>query len=401
RRRPRACGRADPVLARHQVRQGPACGGAEPRRGAAHGHQRVGCDCLRVRAVGFLCRRCRHPDRAAVHDLVDHGHAVRHQGLCRRDTRRHHQPVGGRRGGPDLRARRGADHRVAGVHVHPDRDVLSRHSGTGAQARRSVRPRSGEKGMNWRAILIGAPLIALAAVAINYANGYHVYIISLVGLTAIVGIGLNILLGLTGQISLGHVGFYAIGAYTAGLLMVRLGWSFWLALPVAGLLAGIAGALLSIPALRVRGPYLAMVTIAFGFVVEQSAAEWDELTGGWNGLMGIPAPSILGDSFNQREIAWLVLGRAVIMLILYSRLSHSPWGKAMRAIRDSEIAGQSIGFAPVPLRAAAFALSAVAAGIAGAVFASMTNFISPESFPFFDSILFLLVVMIGGADAVL
>ncbi len=255
--------------------------------------------------------------------------------------------------------------------------------------------------MNWRAILIGAPLIALAAVAINYANGYHVYIISLVGLTAIVGIGLNILLGLTGQISLGHVGFYAIGAYTAGLLMVRLGWSFWLALPVAGLLAGIAGALLSIPALRVRGPYLAMVTIAFGFVVEQSAAEWDELTGGWNGLMGIPAPSILGDSFNQREIAWFVLGLTVIMLILYSRLSHSPWGKAMRAIRDSEIAGQSIGLAPVPLRAAAFALSAVAAGIAGAVFASMTNFISPESFPFFDSILFLLVVMIGGADTVL
>lgn len=255
--------------------------------------------------------------------------------------------------------------------------------------------------MSWRAILIGLPVIALVAVAIHFANGYQVYIISLVGLTAIVGIGLNILLGLSGQISLGHIGFYAIGAYTAGLLMVRQEWSFWLALPVAGIAAGIAGAILSIPALRVRGPYLAMVTIAFGFVVEQSAAEWEELTGGWNGLMGIPKPELAGVSFGQREIAWLVLVMTVVALVLYSRLSVSPWGKAMRAIRDSEIAGQSIGLDPIRLRASAFALSAVAAGLAGAVFAIMSSFISPESFPFFDSILFLLVVMIGGADTLL
>jgi branched-chain amino acid transport system ATP-binding protein len=255
--------------------------------------------------------------------------------------------------------------------------------------------------MNWRASLMVAPVIVLVAVAIHFANGYQVYIISLVGLSAIVGIGLNILLGLTGQISLGHVGFYAIGAYTAGLLMVRLDWSFWLALPAAGLVAGLAGTVLSIPALRVRGPYLAMVTIAFGFVVEQSAAEWSGLTGGWNGLMGIPHPSIFAVTFGQREIAWFVLALTVLAVFLYARLSVSPWGKAMRAIRDSEVAGQSIGLHPTQLRVSAFTLSAVVTGIAGAVFASMTTFISPESFPFFDSILFLLVVMIGGVDTVL
>ena len=125
------------------------------------------------------------------------------------------------------------------------------------------------------------------------ADGYQLFVISLVGLTAIVGIGLNVLLGLTGQISLGHVAFYAIGAYTVGILTTRTALGFWLALPLATLIAGVAGGLLAIPALRVRGPYLAMVTIAFGFVVEQGAAEWSELTGGWNGISGIPAPRLV------------------------------------------------------------------------------------------------------------
>ena len=237
--------------------------------------------------------------------------------------------------------------------------------------------------------------------AILNADGYQLYILSLVGLTAIVGIGLNILLGLTGQISLGQVGFYAIGAYTVGILTGTHGISFWFALPLAGLLAGAAGAALAIPALRVSGPYLAMITIAFGFVVEQGAAEWKDLTGGWNGLMGIPMPSLAGIDFEETEIAFLVLLLTVITLYLYSRLSRSSWGKAMRAIRDSEVAGQSIGLNPVIIRTMAFALSAVAAGVAGGIFASMSSFISPESFPFFDSILFLLVVMIGGADRVI
>lgn len=254
--------------------------------------------------------------------------------------------------------------------------------------------------MSWRSILVAVIMIALTIAAILHADGYQLYILSLVGLTAIVGIGLNILLGLSGQISLGQVGFYAIGAYTVGILTGTYELSFWLALPLAGLIAGAAGAALAIPALRVSGPYLAMITIAFGFVIEQGAAEWKGLTGGWNGLMGIPMPDMFGFRFEEIELAWLVLILTVLALYLYARLSRSSWGKAMRALRDSEIAGQSIGLNPVLIRTTAFALSAVAAGTAGGVFATMSSFISPESFPFFDSILFLLVVMIGGADRV-
>ncbi|MDX1431409.1 MAG: branched-chain amino acid ABC transporter ATP-binding protein/permease, partial [Gammaproteobacteria bacterium] len=244
-------------------------------------------------------------------------------------------------------------------------------------------------------------VLAAVIAAIFGANGYQVYVLAMVALTAIVGVGLNVLLGLTGQISLGHVGFYAIGAYVMGILSVRLEWSFWTGLVLAGLAAGVAGAGLAVPALRVRGPYLAMVTIAFGFVVEQGAAEWRALTGGWNGLMGIPAPALLGYQLDERGIAYLALALCVVAVYLYSRLRDSPWGQAMRAIRDSEVAGQSIGLNPVVIRTVAFTLSAVLAGIAGAVFASLSTFISPESFPFFQSILFLLVVMIGGADRVL
>ena len=246
-----------------------------------------------------------------------------------------------------------------------------------------------------------AAALALTVSAIFFADGYQLYIIALLGLTAVVGVGLNVILGLTGQISLGHVGFYAIGAYVASILTVTYGWSFWPAFLLAGAAAGAAGVLLAIPALRVTGPYLAMVTIAFGFVVEQGAAEWKEVTGGWNGIMNIPTPGAFGYSFDERAIALFVVAFTTAAIVLFARLRVSPWGLAMRAVRDSEVAGQSLGLDLIRIRTTAFALSAVLAGLAGAVFASMTNFISPESFPFFQSILFLLVVMIGGSGTVL
>jgi len=242
---------------------------------------------------------------------------------------------------------------------------------------------------------------ALVAAAIVTADGYQVYVISLVGLTAMVGIGINILLGLTGQISLGHAGFYAIGAYVGAILTTTYEWSFWAALPVAGLIAGIAGMLLAIPALRVRGPYLAMVTIAFGFVIEQGAAEWKEVTGGWNGIMFIPLPEAFGYTFIERDVALLVAVLTFGAVALFARLNASAWGKAMRAVRDSELASRSLGLDPVMIRTAAFTLSAAITGLAGAIFASLTQFISPESFPFIQSILFLLVAIIGGIGTVL
>src|SRR6185436_9970718 len=223
---------------------------------------------------------------SALHHLLDHGHAVRHQGLRGGHPRRHRQRLGRGAGGPDLWAGRGADHRAARLDLHADRDLRPRHRFPDADAERPVRPRRGAQGMSLaRALLIAAAAAVLGAF-IWRADNYQLYVLALVGLTAIVGVGLNVLLGLSGQISLGHVAFYAIGAYAVGILTTKTAIGFWLALPLAGVVAGVAGVLLAVPALRVRGPYLAMVTIAFGFIVEQGAAELGWLTGGWNGLIG-------------------------------------------------------------------------------------------------------------------
>jgi ABC-type branched-subunit amino acid transport system permease subunit len=206
---------------------------------------------------------------------------------------------------------------------------------------------------------------------------------------------------MNGQISLGHVAFYAIGAYAVGILITTYEWPFWPALVAGGLAAGVAGVLLAIPALRVRGPYLAMVTIAFGFVIERGAAEWQNVTGGWNGISGIPGPSVFRHDIGEKGIAYLTVALTALALLAFARLSNSTWGNAMRAVRDSESASVSIGLDPTLIRTTAFAISAVIAGIAGGVYASISNFISPESFPFFQSILFLLVVMLGGVDRLL
>jgi branched-chain amino acid transport system ATP-binding protein len=255
--------------------------------------------------------------------------------------------------------------------------------------------------MTWPRAVAAAIVIAGVCFLIARGNGYQVFIIVTVGLTAIVGIGLNVLLGLSGQISLGHVAFYSIGAYAVGILTATYAWPFWPALVVAALVSGLAGVLLAIPAVRVRGPYLAMVTVAFGFVVEQGAAEWQGLTGGWNGLSGIPGPAVLGADIGEKGIAYLTVALVVLATAAFARLSGSVWGDAMRAVRDSETAAVSIGLDPTLIRTTAFGISAVAAGIAGGAYASISNFISPESFPFFQSILLLLVVMLGGADRVL
>ncbi|WP_127090771.1 ATP-binding cassette domain-containing protein [Aquabacter cavernae] len=246
-------------------------------------------------------------------------------------------------------------------------------------------------------ILLGAA--ALCAFCLS-AESYTLFVIALVALTVIVGVGLNILLGLAGQVSLGHVGFYAIGAYVSGILILQ-GWNFFAALPVAMLVAGLVGALLALPALRVSGPYLAMVTIAFAFIVEHGLIEWKAVTGGANGLMGIMPPSIGGHAFAEREMALLSVVLAALSLLGFWMLSGARLGRAMRAVRDSEVAAQSVGLNPVGLKTLAFALSAALAGLAGAVFAPLLMFISPGSFPFSQSILFLFAVVLGGAGTVL
>jgi branched-chain amino acid transport system ATP-binding protein len=255
-------------------------------------------------------------------------------------------------------------------------------------------------GMRWPA-LIG--LVALMAAGVALAatvNGYYVFVLANVALFAIVGIGLNVLVGLTGQVSFGHVGFYAIGAYAVAILTGKAGWSFWAAWPVGALLAGAMGALLALPALRARGPYLAMITIAFGFIVEHAIVEARDLTGGQNGIMGIAGPVLGGFAQGERAAAMLAVVTAGVALAAFALLSRGGWGAAMRAVRDSETAAESIGLDPLRIKTAAFAVSALCAGAAGGLFAPLSGFVTPHTFGFGQSILFVLVVMIGGAGSI-
>ena len=239
-------------------------------------------------------------------------------------------------------------------------------------------------------------LTAAALLAAAKSDGYTPFVLALVALTAVVGVGLNILLGLTGQVSLGHVGFYAIGAYTVAILTLN-GVGFWIALPLAGAVAGVVGFALALPALRVTGPYLAMVTIAFAFIIQHGTIEWRALTGGANGLMGIAPPSLGALIFTEREMAMLAVTLAGASLYAFHRLARSGWGMAMVAVRDAEPAARSIGLNPVIVKTAAFSLSAVFTGLAGGIFAPLLMFVAPDSFPFSQSILFLFAVIVGGA----
>ncbi|MCB1997581.1 MAG: branched-chain amino acid ABC transporter permease, partial [Rhodoferax sp.] len=267
---------------------------------------------------------------------------------------------------------------------------------------RSVAPASGRAGQPWLGLgtpaqLAGvAALLVLGLVLAATVNGYWVFVLANVALLAIVGIGLNVLIGLAGQVSFGHVGFYAIGAYVVAMLTTHAGWSFWLAWPLAAVVGGAFGALLALPALRVKGPYLAMITIAFGFIVEHGIVEGGDWTGGQNGLMGIAAPSLPGGLEGERAMAVLALLTVGVVLAGYTWLSRGTWGAALRAVRDAEVAAASIGLNPLALKTVAFAVSAVCAAAAGGLFAPLSGFVTPHTFNFLQSILFVLVVMLGG-----
>jgi branched-chain amino acid transport system ATP-binding protein len=240
-----------------------------------------------------------------------------------------------------------------------------------------------------------ATLSVGCAIAVFTLDSYSLLVFTLCALAAVVGVGLNILIGLSGQISFGHIAFYALGAYVSALLTMA-GWPLWLALPLSGIVAAGIGALLAIPALRVSGPYLAMITIAFAFVVHHGLIEWRGVTGGSNGLMGIPLPEFAG---LDPAVLLALLAAALMIgaLLFYQRLRQSSWGKALRAVKASETAARSLGFNPVISKTLAFALSAALTGLAGGLLAPLLMFINPESFPFSQSILFVLAVIVGGS----
>jgi branched-chain amino acid transport system permease protein len=216
---------------------------------------------------------------------------------------------------------------------------------------------------------------------------------------AIVGVGLLILAGFAGQVSLGHAAFLAIGAYTAGY-MQRHGVPFLVYLPLSVVLTGAVGALVGFPALRLAGIYLVIATIAFGFIMEEVAARWESVTNGNDG-MRIKQIELFGFTLSRDGYSfyYLCLGLLVLVLVLALNLLRSPTGRAFIAIRDSETAAQSIGVNLSVYKVMAFSISAAMTGLAGCLYAHKMSFISPEMFTLLLSLEFVIVILIGGVGS--
>jgi branched-chain amino acid transport system permease protein len=223
--------------------------------------------------------------------------------------------------------------------------------------------------------------------------------LSQIFILAVAGVGLMLLIGYTGLVSLGHAAFMAIGAYTNTYLISR-GMPFLVALPVAGLAAMAAGIAVAVPANRMTGIYLAIATLAFAQIVEQIVVRWESVTRGFQGLP-VPAPDLFGYSLTRAwEFYYLCLAVLVVVVLAAVNLTRSPTGRAMVAIRDSEISAQSLGVNLVAYKTIAFALSAGITGLAGALLAHKLKFISPDAFNIILSIQLLLMVVVGGLGSI-
>ena len=262
-------------------------------------------------------------------------------------------------------------------------------------------------------------LVAVALVAPFFASRGAVDIATLVLIYVMLGIGLNIVVGLAGLLDLGYVGFYAVGAYTYALLAQHWGWGFWQALPVAGCAAALFGFLLGFPVLRLRGDYLAIVTLGFGEIIRLVLRNETEITGGPNGIGGVPKPTLFGLTFERRapegmhtfhEFFGLTYDPALKVVALYlvalllvlaalfivNRLIRMPIGRAWEALREDEIACRALGLNPTVIKLSAFTIGAAFAGFAGSFFAARQGLVTPESFTFIESAMILAIVVLGG-----
>ncbi len=234
------------------------------------------------------------------------------------------------------------------------------------------------------------------------------------------GWGLNIVVGLAGLLDLGYVAFYAVGSYAYALLAKEFGLSFWILLPLAGCLSAFWGILLGFPVLRLRGDYLAIVTLAFGEIIRLILINWVSFTGGYAGVSGIPRPTLLGIPFNASDegfaatfglefspihrtlfLYYVILALGMVTAYVTIRLRQLPVGRAWEALREDEIACRSLGINTTNTKLTAFAMGAMFAGFAGSFFAARQGFISPESFTFLESATILSIVVLGGMGSMI
>ncbi len=288
------------------------------------------------------------------------------------------------------------------------------------QARQQVAPVvTGEKPK--LLTLLGWGLLGLSIVLpiVFSDNRYVVDVATTVLIYVMLGWGLNVVVGLAGLLDLGYVAFYAVGAYTYALLSTQFGWGFWEALPVAGGAAAFFGVLLGWPTLRLRGDYLAIVTLGFGEIIRIVLVNWTDVSGGPNGISSIPRPSFFGLPFKADSgdgtptfasffglefvpehrvifLYYLILVLALLTNVFVNRMRKLPIGRAWEAMREDEIACKAMGMNVTNVKLSAFALGAMLGGFAGVFFAARQGFISPESFVFSESAIILAIVVLGG-----
>lgn len=241
--------------------------------------------------------------------------------------------------------------------------------------------------------------LILIVVPVTSSNEYELRLFMLFLIYGIIAVGLSILVGLTGLVSLGQAGLFALGSYTGAILATRLGFDMLAATLAGALVSGLFGALLAYPSVRVRGVYLAVVTIAFGIIVENVAIEWQSLTGGTTGLTSIPMPNVFGYPISGYVFYTVLAVSLFVVTLLAYNLKTSRFGRAMLAVAQSETAARSLGIDATAMRTLAFVAAAVTAGMAGTFYAFLNSYISPDIFTFADSIRFLLMVILGGATS--
>ena len=253
--------------------------------------------------------------------------------------------------------------------------------------------------------LVGAAALAFPLFTQRYAHDVAISVLVYICL----GLGLNIVVGLAGLLDLGYIAFYGVGAYTYALLSVHYGLSFWLCLPIAGGFAALAGCFIGYPTLRMRGDYLAIVTLGFGEIVRLVLNNWMSLTNGPNGVLGIKSPGIYWFNGPSLEHIWLnhleqlyyiILGLTVCTVLAVYRLNYSRIGRAFEAVREDQTAAELMGVNTLSIKLLAYALGAVFGGLAGCFFAARMRFVSPESFTFMESAMVLSMVVLGGMGSI-
>jgi branched-chain amino acid transport system permease protein len=253
------------------------------------------------------------------------------------------------------------------------------------------------------AVLVGLSVIVYPL--LPFATAYQINILTNALLYVMLGLGLNIVVGIAGLLHLGYVAFYAVGAYTYALLHVHFGIGFWAALPLGALTATLFGLLLGFPVLRLRGDYLAIVTLGFGEIIRLILENWGAFSFGPSGIADIPRPGFFGLSLSLHQaviyIYYLMAALCLLTVFIVYRLKHSRVGRAWMALREDEIACEAMGINSTLAKLSAFALGSTWAGLAGVVFAAKSTFVNPACFTFLESAMILAIVVLGGMGSIL